>query len=88
MDVIEANANGSTFQEISKKNLRPITVVVPSKPVLNRSMTIMYPHCERVVLNIGESRTLAALRDHLLPKLISDELRVKDAEQFIERAVQ
>jgi type I restriction enzyme S subunit len=35
---------------------------------------------------IRESRTLAALRDALLPKLISGELRVKDAEKFIERA--
>jgi type I restriction enzyme S subunit len=34
----------------------------------------------------AESRTLAALRDALLPKLISGELRVKDAEKFIERA--
>jgi type I restriction enzyme S subunit len=31
------------------------------------------------------SRTLAALRDALLPKLISGELRVKDAEQIIQR---
>jgi type I restriction enzyme S subunit len=30
-----------------------------------------------------ESRTLAALRDTLLPKLISGELRVKDAERFV-----
>jgi len=31
----------------------------------------------------GESRTLAALRDALLPKLISGEIRVKDAERFL-----
>ncbi|MGQ9526079.1 MAG: restriction endonuclease subunit S, partial [Armatimonadota bacterium] len=31
-----------------------------------------------------ESRTLAALRDTLLPKLISGEIRVKDAERFLE----
>jgi type I restriction enzyme S subunit len=31
-----------------------------------------------------EGRTLAALRDTLLPKLLSDEIRVKDAERFIE----
>ncbi len=35
--------------------------------------------------NERESRTLAALRDTLLPKLISGELRVKDAETFLER---
>jgi type I restriction enzyme S subunit len=35
---------------------------------------------EEIVL---ESRTLAALRDALLPKLISGEIRVKDAECFL-----
>jgi type I restriction enzyme S subunit len=34
-----------------------------------------------------ESRTLAQLRDALLPKLISGKLRVKDAEKFIGRVV-
>jgi type I restriction enzyme S subunit len=32
-----------------------------------------------------ESRTLAALRDALLPKLISGEIRVKDAERFLKK---
>ena len=35
--------------------------------------------------HLAESRTLAALRDTLLPKLITGELRVKDAERFIGR---
>lgn len=35
----------------------------------------------------AESRTLAALRDTLLPKLISGELQVKDAERIMKRAV-
>lgn len=33
-----------------------------------------------------ESRTLAAFRDVLLPKLIRGEIRVKDPEKFLERA--
>ena len=33
---------------------------------------------------VRESRTLAALRDALLPKLISGKLRLKDAERFVE----
>jgi type I restriction enzyme S subunit len=36
---------------------------------------------------VAESRTLAALRDALLPKLICGELRVKDAERFLETAI-
>jgi type I restriction enzyme S subunit len=34
-----------------------------------------------------ESLTLAATRDTLLPRLISGELRVKDAERFVSAAV-
>jgi type I restriction enzyme S subunit len=36
---------------------------------------------------VVESRTLAALRDTLLPKLISGELRVPDVEKILEDAV-
>jgi type I restriction enzyme S subunit len=40
----------------------------------------------RKSLNIAESRTLAAIRDALLPKLLSGEIRVKDAKRFMETA--
>lgn len=40
----------------------------------------------RLLENERESRTLAQLRDTLLPKLISGEIRVQDAEKFIERS--
>jgi type I restriction enzyme, S subunit len=41
----------------------------------------------RIEATVQETLTLSALRDTLLPKLISGELRVKDAERFMERAV-
>ena len=41
------------------------------------------PLFERTLRPSVEFRTLAAMRDTLLPKLISGELRVKDAEKFI-----
>lgn len=84
MSAIVGNANGSTFQEISRSNFRPIPVVVPSEPVLadfTNSADSLY---WQLVENERESRSLAQLRDTLLPKLISGELRIKDAEKFIE----
>ena len=39
-----------------------------------------------IATNNEESRTLVALRDALLPKLISGELRVKDADKIVEAA--
>lgn len=40
---------------------------------------------ERIVECAHESRTLAILRDTLLPKLISGELRVRDGERAVRR---
>ena len=42
---------------------------------------------ELILLKLEESTTLAAIRDALLPKLLSGEIRVKDAEKFMAAAV-
>ena len=47
----------------------------------------MYPYFMRIHSAMGETRILKDLRDALLPKLISGELRVPDAERIIERCV-
>lgn len=80
---ILSRANGSTFLEISKSNFRPIPLAAPASPVMCEFDRLIRPlHC-RVVSNERESRTLASLRDTLLPKLISGELRVGDAEKIV-----
>jgi len=77
-DVILSNANGSTFLEISKRNFRPIPVVAPPSRVMDSFDRIVRPLYDRVVSNERECRALAVLRDALLPKLISGEVRIKD----------
>lgn len=76
MEAIEGRANGTTFMEISKTNFRPLPVVVPPPSRLAEFTNQVEPLQRRVVSNLKESRTLAALRDALLPKLLSGELRV------------
>ena len=88
MDVILGNANGSTFQEISKSNFRPIPVIVPPELILNAFQERTGPLYRHIVENERESRTLAQLRDTLLPKLISGELRIADAETLMEERAQ
>jgi type I restriction enzyme S subunit len=85
-EVILSNANGSTFLEISKKNFRPIPAVTPPMSVMAAFDRIARPLYGRVVSNERESRTLAALRDALLPNLISGELRVEDPARILGRA--
>jgi type I restriction enzyme S subunit len=86
METIKSNAGGTTFAEISKRNFRPIPVVVPQNLVLEAFVQQVEPLHKQVVLNLQESNSLASLRDTLLPKLISGELRVPAAEKFVEEA--
>lgn len=79
---IVSRSNGSTFLEISKAGFRPIPVATPTKAVLEEFEKIVRPIYARIVSNERESRSLAAIRDGLLPKLISGEIRVKDAERL------
>jgi type I restriction enzyme S subunit len=86
MEAIKQKANGSTFQEISKANFRPLPVVVPSARVLEAFEGMVRPLWDRLCANVKEQATLAATRDLLLPRLMSGELRVKDAEHAVENA--
>jgi type I restriction enzyme S subunit len=83
-DEIVSHANGSTFLEISKSSFRAIRTVAPSAPVMDAFDRVSRPLYLKVVAQERESRTLAALRDALLPKLISGEIRVRDAERFLQ----
>ena len=79
-DEIISRANGSTFLEISKRNFRPIPVCVPPAPVLKAFNDTAQPLFERIVVAAREAHTLTALRDALLPKLVSGEMRVGEAD--------
>ncbi|MCC7014877.1 MAG: restriction endonuclease subunit S [Planctomycetes bacterium] len=74
----------TTMGHIQRRHLTKAQAVVPSKEVLKRADAIIQPHWRRRVLNSVQMRTLASLRDALLPKLLSGELRVRDAERAVE----
>lgn len=87
MSTIVGNANGTTFPEISKKNFRPIKVLVPAPDALSHFTKLAHPIYQQIVSNLVESLTLAAIRDALLPKLITGELRVSDAPGLAQEAL-
>ncbi|WP_198086072.1 restriction endonuclease subunit S [Variovorax sp. E3] len=81
MELIKARANGSTFMEISKKAFRPIPVLVPPPPIVEAFMRVAESIFDRLVENEKQAQTLAALRDALLPRLISGQLRLPEIER-------
>ena len=77
MEEIIGRANGTTFLEISKSNFRPMKIIVPPSEKMKAFVEVVEPLYQKIVANLKESRNLASLRDTLLPKLISGEIRVK-----------
>ena len=72
--------------EISKTNFRPIPLVAPPTPVMQAFDDQAQPLYQRIVECARESRTLTALRDTLLPKLLSGEVRVNQGAKFVKEA--
>ncbi|KKO45748.1 hypothetical protein WG68_08500 [Arsukibacterium ikkense] len=80
MEIIENRANGSTFMEISKKAFRPIEIILPPSTVVDAFMATAETLFDRLVENEKQIRSLSDLRDTLLPRLISGQLRLPEAE--------
>ncbi|MDC3342667.1 restriction endonuclease subunit S [Pseudomonadales bacterium] len=63
-----------------------IPYALPPSALLDEFFEIAQPMIEKAGINMRENMVLSELRDTLLPKLISGELRIPDAEKFLEEA--
>ena len=87
MDSIKGRANGSTFMEISKKAFRPIPALVPANDLVTAFTEIAEALFARLTANEQQAQTLSTLRDTLLPRLISGQLRLPEAQAATEAAL-
>lgn len=76
IELIKSRASGTTFLEISKKNFKPIKIVLPPNEIMERFNEIIKPIFEKIKINQKEIETLTQSRDTLLPKLLSGEIGV------------
>jgi type I restriction enzyme S subunit len=79
-----ASGTSNSHQRVKPDDLLATPCPKPSPDSLDRFTQTVRPMLERVNAGIDESATLAALRDTLLPKLLSGELRIPDAEKMVE----
>ena len=75
---------GAVQPKLSQGNLKKIPFIDAGNTLLRLFGEIVDPLFAQIRDATEESRTLAALRDALLPKLISGQLRVKDADKFLQ----
>jgi type I restriction enzyme S subunit len=76
-------ADGAAYPAVRPDVLVTTQAVRPNHALVERFTLSTGTLMARMAANVKESHTLVALRDTVLPKLISGELRLKDAERFI-----
>ncbi len=82
-----AASKATTMGHIQRGHLKSAMTICPDQGALKKFDVVMAPLVDEAIQNELESRSLAALRDTLLPKLVSGELRVKDAERIAKAAI-
>tara|TARA_B100000678_G_scaffold285736_1_gene289329 strand:- start:13629 stop:14834 length:1206 start_codon:yes stop_codon:yes gene_type:complete len=82
----DQSSTGTKMPRTSWKIMRTYPMVKPSDTIADAFQSICEPMIDRILANIEENQTLAQTRDLLLPKLMSDEIRVSEAERQIEEA--
>jgi type I restriction enzyme S subunit len=76
----------NSHQRVQPEGLHGLEIVIPDGRVMSEFTKLVRPWLAQITQNRRELETLSVLRDRLLPKLLSGELRVKQAEKFVATA--
>lgn len=82
----DAASTGTKMPRTKWADMASYRIVLPPEPVAEAFTREIRPLVGRIIASIHESTKLAAMRDALLPRLISGELRLKDAEGLAQAA--
>lgn len=82
LDLASFNA-GSAVPTLNRNHVHKLQLPVPSKPVVMAFDETVMPLFMRRRMNELESDTLVIIRDLLLPKLMSGEVRLREAEKIV-----
>lgn len=82
VEFTNAGSTGTKMPRTSWTDMARYELVKPPSPIAKAFTDLMRPSVERIIAGIHESRSLAALRDALLPKLISGEQRLSTREHL------
>jgi len=77
---VKSIVTGAVQPKISQANLRSIQVVIPPQPELDAFNELIRPLFDQIRQNQDQNKALAAMRDALLPKLMSGEVDVSSLQ--------
>lgn len=82
VDELQQRTHGTIFDTITRQTFKLIDTVIPPPKLADRFETVVQPIMSHILSNLHESCALTALRDALLPKLVSGEVRVGDVSNY------
>lgn len=80
VEELTQSTHGTVFDTITRQTFGIIDSAIPPSQLTKSFDGLVRPLMQRILTNLLESRTLGSIRDALLPRLISGEIRIKDAE--------
>ena len=79
-----ASQTGGAQQHINKGNVEELALLCPEQRIVSEYANHAKPMFDQIAANCFQARTLVLLRDILLPKLMSGEIKVREIENFAE----
>ena len=87
VDELQRRTHGTIFDTITRQTFKTVEILLPPTDLAKALESAINPSMKYILDNTRESHTIATLRNALLPKLVSGELRVQDAEMFLARVL-
>jgi len=87
-NIISLGSGGTATLNLNKKDFSNIKLVVPDKETMSKFNEKVQSLFDFIRVNQNEVETLTQARDYLLPKLLSGEIDLSEAEETVENAVQ
>jgi len=81
-DIQQFNNEGTVFGSINKADFQKLEIVLPSSTLINHFQNEVKPLDDKIIKNCHQISILEKLRDMLLPKLISGQIRIKNLKNF------
>ena len=85
VQTLQANTHGSVFDTITRATFDAVSSCCPTQNIAIAFDETIRELMEQIRSNLFEHETLAQTRDFLLPKLMSGEIRLRDAEKLVEQ---
>ena len=87
VDYLAFNADGSAYPAVLPNRFAEAMIIIPTTKIFQQFEELVGCMRDKIAENQIQSRTLASICDTLLPKLLSGEIRVKEAEKIVEEVM-